>query len=244
MDENNRDDKYMRLIKWGLILMIIAYVAVVIGVTIYQINRGDYNLDDFVLNFFGGLIVVPVFSVLMFIVGGIIALSVQIKERKLKTAKTPRKPNLRWEAFKDKVENALEPAREEDGLPKWKVKLKNTFLYILGVTILASVYVIPCLIVVGVNNCSGPRMNHSEISGDFATFMQVIVVIIVIAFVGLIWYGFYRLLENKKQSKAKRVFDALGLTIIAICIIALILYIFTTHENIGPRINDAHFDRL
>ena len=241
MEENNRDDKYMRLIKWGFILMIIAYVAVVLGVTIYQINRGDYNIDDFVFNFFGGLIVIPFFIVLLFIIGGVMTIIEKITKKK---ATTPRKQNLGWETFKDKVENALEPAREEDGLPKWKVKLKNTFLCILGVTILASIYVIPCLIVVGVENCSGPSMGHSEISGGFATFMQVIIIIIAITFVGLLWYGFYRLLENKKQSKTQRVFDSLGLTIIAICIIALILYIFATHEYIGPQINDAHFDRL
>ncbi len=82
MEENNRDDKYMRLIKWGFILMIIAYVAVVLGVTIYQINRGDYNIDDFVFNFFGGLIVIPFFIVLLFIIGGVMTIIEKITKKK------------------------------------------------------------------------------------------------------------------------------------------------------------------
>ncbi len=114
---------------------------------------------------------------------------------------------------------------------------------ILGILCMAAPFAIPALIVVGIENCSGSETS-SEISGDSRIIWTVIFILVAIVIACFIYYGIYKLLGNKAQSKAKRIVKALILTVVVMGLIALFIYLCGIYDFGGPRVNDAHFDRL
>ena len=144
--------------------------------------------------------------------------------------------------IREHIERFLDPD-EREGYPVRRNKLRSAFLMILGILCMAAPFAIPALIVVGIENCSGSETS-SEISGDSRIIWTVIFILVAIVIACFIYYGIYKLLGNKAQSKAKRIVKALILTVVVMGLIALFIYLCGIYDFGGPRVNDAHFDRL
>ena len=143
--------------------------------------------------------------------------------------------------IRESLEKFLDPHDRED-YPVWLNRLRSVFLVLLGILCMAAPFAIPVLIVVGIENCSGSG-TPSEISGESSVLWAVVFILVAIAVACFIYYGFYKLLGSKTQSKAKRIIKAILLTIVVLGLIALFIYICGVYDFGGPRVNDAHFGR-
>lgn len=215
MEENNQDDKEIRVVKGFFISMMIAYVAVVIIATIHQIKHEEYNLDNFVFNFFGGLIVIPIFGVLGLIMEGIATLVKKIKERRRNNPIVSKELNPKWEDFKYNAKNALETA--------------SCFLAIAAV--------IGGVILVNNNEIA------ANIAGIISmTVVTIIGLVFLCTFCYAIWRLVRHLAPTK--SKFEAIIISIVLFFLIIGFLLLIGYLCEEMEYHMPRVNDAHFDRI